>query len=38
MSGRKSIETFKRDNELVDIIFQHKGIETPSGQKSLQLP
>ena len=35
MSGRKHIETFKRDNELVDIIFQHKGIENAIGTKEL---
>lgn len=35
MSGRKRIETFERDNELVAIIFQHKGIENAIGTKEL---
>ena len=35
MSGRKRIETFKRDNCLVDIIFQHKGKENAIGTREL---
>ena len=35
MSGRNCIETFKRDNQLVDIIFQHKGKENAIGTKEL---
>lgn len=37
MSGRNRLETFKRDNCLVDIIFQHKGKENAIGTKDLQL-
>ena len=37
MSGRKRIETFRRDNLLVDIIFQHKGKENAIGTKQLVL-
>lgn len=37
MSGRKRIETFKRDNVLVDIIFQHKGKENAIGTQELIL-
>ena len=37
MSGRSRIETFKRDNLLVDIIFQHKGKENAIGTKELVL-
>lgn len=37
MRGRKRIETLKRDNELVDIIFQHKGIENAIGTKELAI-
>ena len=37
MSGRSRIETFKRDNLLVDMIFQHKGKENAIGTKELVL-
>lgn len=37
MSGRSRIETFKRDNAVVDIIFSHKGIENAIGTKELVL-
>ena len=35
MGGRKRIETFKRDNCLVDIIFQHRGKENAIGTQKL---
>jgi hypothetical protein len=35
MSGRKRFETFKRDNLLVDIIFQHKGLQNAIGTQEL---
>ena len=31
MSGRTRVETFKRDNEVIDIIFSHKGKENAIG-------
>ena len=35
MGRRTSIEAFKRDNELVDIIFNHKGKGNAIGTKEL---
>ena len=35
--GRKRIDTLKRDNLLVDIIFQHKGKENAIETKELTL-
>lgn len=36
MSGRVRIETFKRDNALVDIIYQHKGKANAIGTQALK--
>ena len=35
MSGRPRLETFQRDNCLVDIVFQHKGRENAIGTQEL---
>lgn len=35
MSGRPRLETFQRDNCLVDIILQHKGKENAIGTQEL---
>ena len=35
MSGRNRYETFKRNNLLVDIIFQHKGSQNAIGTQEL---
>ena len=35
MSGRNRFETFKRDNLLVDIIFQHKGSQNAIGTQEI---
>ena len=35
MSKRPQIETFNRDNALVDIIYQHKGRENAIGTQEL---
>ena len=37
MSGRPRLETLNRDNELVSIIFQHKGIKNAIGTQELVL-
>lgn len=37
MSGRPRLDTFQRDNWLVDIIFEHKGKENAIGTQELVL-